>query len=46
MTAPRPLVAGNWKMNGHYASSEEINALVQMLRERPADLLRAERERL
>lgn len=37
MTAPRPLVAGNWKMNGHYASSEEINALVQMLRERPAE---------
>ena len=36
MTTPRPLVAGNWKMNGHYASSEEINTLVQMLRERPA----------
>ena len=36
MTTPRPLVAGNWKMHGHYSSSEEVNALVQMLRERPA----------
>lgn len=37
MTTPRPLVAGNWKMHGHYASSEEVNALVQMLRDRPAE---------
>ena len=35
MKAPRPLVAGNWKMNGLAASLAELSALQQRLKERP-----------
>lgn len=51
MTAPKQLIAGNWKMNGLLAAKAEVAALVQGLRGRqqlpeilvcpPATLLRA-----
>lgn len=36
MTDRRPLVAGNWKMNGLASSKAELEALVQALAARPA----------
>lgn len=37
MSDRRPLVAGNWKMNGLRASISELEALVAALKARPAD---------
>ncbi len=36
MTDRRPLVAGNWKMNGLSAAAAELNALAKALADRPA----------
>ncbi|MFZ4605125.1 MAG: triose-phosphate isomerase [Caulobacter sp.] len=36
MTAPRPLIAGNWKMNGLAASLDEARAVAAAIDERPA----------
>ena len=35
MTAPRPLIAGNWKMNGLAASLDEARAVAAAIDERP-----------
>ena len=35
MTSIRPLVAGNWKMNGTAASLNEIGELIALMRQRP-----------
>jgi triosephosphate isomerase len=35
MTAPRPLIAGNWKMNGLGASLDEARAVAAAIDERP-----------
>lgn len=37
MTTPRPLVAGNWKMNGLKASQSEIATLMEAVATSPAD---------
>ena len=36
MTAPTPLIAGNWKMNGTSASLDEAKAVAQGVGECPA----------
>ena len=34
MTAPKPLIAGNWKMNGLSAASAELEAIISGLADR------------
>ena len=36
MSTPRPLIAGNWKMNGLAAALDEARAVAAALEERPA----------